>query len=65
MSQFLENSLCQDCKFIDTCILTADKNFIWSCSEYEIVAQNHANTESQRKVRKSDFKSKKRVFELI
>ncbi|MGY0392242.1 hypothetical protein ACW5R3_06790 [Bizionia sp. KMM 8389] len=36
MSQSVENSLCQDCKVEKSCILTADKSFIWSCSEYEV-----------------------------
>lgn len=37
MNHNLEKSLCQDCKFVQTCNLTANKNFIWSCSEYEII----------------------------
>ncbi|MFD2552274.1 hypothetical protein ACFSQP_10640 [Bizionia sediminis] len=47
MNHTVENSLCQDCKFIDTCILTANKNFIWSCSEYEVVAKHHKPKQKQ------------------
>lgn len=36
----MENSLCSDCKFNQDCSLTSDKNFIWSCSEYEFDAIN-------------------------
>lgn len=37
MNHNLDRSLCQDCRFEKTCSLTANKNFIWSCSEYEII----------------------------
>lgn len=35
MSQ-LENSLCATCEHLIYCSLTNDKQFIWSCSEYEV-----------------------------
>ena len=33
----IERSLCNTCKYVDSCSLTLDKNFIWSCSEYELI----------------------------
>ena len=39
----MENSLCSDCKFNKDCSLTSNKNFIWSCSEYEVTAINEAD----------------------
>lgn len=29
-----ENSLCTSCKHFVYCVLTHDKTFIWSCSDY-------------------------------
>ncbi|SFN81554.1 hypothetical protein SAMN04487989_104181 [Bizionia echini] len=36
MNHTLERSLCQDCRFVQSCNLTSNKTFIWSCSEYEL-----------------------------
>lgn len=32
----IERSLCNTCKYIDSCSLTLNKSFIWSCSEYTL-----------------------------
>lgn len=65
MSQSVENSLCQDCKYRQTCILTADKSFIWSCSEYEVTITSNGDEKSQLTTHQADNKSKVRSIELI
>ncbi|MFD2540959.1 hypothetical protein ACFSSB_01395 [Lacinutrix gracilariae] len=37
----MENSLCSTCKFNNDCSLTSNKNFIWSCSEFEVTTANN------------------------
>lgn len=53
------NSLCNTCLHASSCNLTSNKNFIWSCSEYEeetlkntnltsILTPNFSFTESEK-----------------
>ncbi|TYB79806.1 hypothetical protein [Bizionia myxarmorum] len=65
MSEAVENSLCQDCKFMDTCILTTNKSFIWSCSEFQISAKSILKNQSQFKAKPVNHKLKKAAIELI
>lgn len=64
MNPFIENSLCQDCKFLKSCSLTTSKNFIWSCSEYEIVTKETQN-ESQIQTQEFSETLKKPEVELV
>ncbi|MDX1278473.1 hypothetical protein [Oceanihabitans sediminis] len=41
MNSALESSICNSCTFITDCSLTENKNFIWSCSEYQKVSNSN------------------------
>ncbi|MBU2940373.1 hypothetical protein KO494_12575 [Lacinutrix sp. C3R15] len=53
MNSVMENSLCSTCKFNNDCSLTSNKNFIWSCSEFEVTTTN--NLEQQKGTTKNAF----------
>ncbi|MCX7548637.1 hypothetical protein OS188_11810 [Xanthomarina sp. F1114] len=44
----IERSLCNTCKYVDSCSLTLDKNFIWSCSEYKLAKDLKQNNYPQK-----------------
>lgn len=55
------NSLCGTCIYAPSCSLTSNRNFIWSCSEYEaerlkntnpnpILATNFSFTVSEKEI---------------
>ncbi|GGG87877.1 hypothetical protein GCM10011416_00110 [Polaribacter pacificus] len=48
----LEKSLCSTCAYLESCALTTDKNFIWSCSEY---MHNEDYQQSIKNVSSTDF----------
>jgi len=54
-----DRSLCKTCKYVDSCSLTLNKNFIWSCSEYKLDKDFEQNNQPQTLTKEFKFVSKK------
>ncbi|MFL0354550.1 hypothetical protein [Xanthomarina sp. GH4-25] len=61
----LERSLCRTCSFVDSCSLTSNKSFIWSCSEYELAKETEETNDPQTLTKKFKQNKKERLVELI
>jgi hypothetical protein len=61
----LERSLCRTCRYVDSCSLTSNKSFIWSCSEYELAEDKEINIEPQILTKEFHKAVKERAVELI
>ena len=57
----IKRSLCSTCIHVDSCSLTSNKVFIWSCSEFE---QEEMSEEKIATTRINDFNAIKRKREL-
>jgi hypothetical protein len=61
----MDRSLCRTCRYVDSCSLTSNKSFIWSCSEYELATDTEENNQPQSLTKEFDLTTEKRVVELV
>jgi hypothetical protein len=61
----LDRSLCRTCRYVDTCSLTSNKSFIWSCSEYELAEDKKINKEPQILTKEFHTAIEERAVELV
>ncbi|PWK17429.1 hypothetical protein [Xanthomarina spongicola] len=61
----LDRSLCRTCRYVDSCSLTSNKSFIWSCSEYELAESPKENNQPLTLTKEFDLKTEERLVELI
>jgi len=61
----LERSLCRTCRHVNSCSLTSNKSFIWSCSEYELAEDKQENIQPQTLTQEFHTEVKERAVELI
>ena len=61
----LERSLCRTCRYVDSCSLTSNKSFIWSCSEYELATDKEIDIEPQTITHEFQIATKERAVELV
>lgn len=57
-------SLCSSCLYKASCILTSNKNFIWSCSEFEEKLEDNNNQNSILAPHFSNAKSEEEVYTI-
>lgn len=63
----IKRSLCSTCIHVNTCTLTSNKVFIWSCSEFEQeeVAENKKPTTTTTTIKDFDVVKNKKELQLI
>ncbi|EMQ93888.1 MULTISPECIES: hypothetical protein [Xanthomarina] len=61
----MDRSLCRTCRHVESCSLTSNKSFIWSCSEYELAEDTKTNIKPQTLTQEFLAATEKRAVELI